>query len=188
LQRREEILDVAERQFARGAFDGAKMRGIAAAAHIGDTLLYRYFPSKAAIADALARRATVAFQAFVAQASQRYGKGPFTIERLADFGRAYLRYLEENYNLRCCFHAMPERFAAVDDAIAGSSETLQRLVDSMFARLPAGPRDEGRARALAYRYALEAYVARRVRLPAASGPSLDRYLAATTRVFAEREG
>ena|GEM_PF-3509350 len=182
LQRRETILEAAERLFGSRAFLGAKMREIATAAGIGETLLYRYFPSKAALADALARRATTAVQVFVADALQRFGTGPFTIERLNDFGRRYSLFLHETYHLRCCWHAMPERFASQDAEIADASEALQRLADSMFARLAIN-HDETRSRTLAYLHAIEGYATRRTRLPISSDPSLERYVSDTTEVF-----
>jgi AcrR family transcriptional regulator len=180
LRRREAILRAAERLFSTKAFDGARIREIASAAQIGDTLLYRYFPNKAALAAEVAQRATSALETFVAAANVRFKKGAFGADRLNDFGLAYGHFLEETYYLRCCWHAMPERFAAEDAKIAEAFEALRGLVDSMFARLVSGNREEIRARTLAYLHALEAFVTARARLRGPSDPPLERYVTATT--------
>jgi len=160
------------------------MCDIAATAGISEKLLYRYFQNKAALADAVAKRATAGYQTFVADAKQRFGKGRFTVEDLTDFGMSYSRFLEETYYLRCCWHSMPERFADEEQKIAYTCEALRRLLDSMFERLAIGRSDQTRARTLAYLHALEAYVTTRVRLPAVYDPPFERYVADTTSVFA----
>ena len=53
-EKRQEILDAAEKCFVRGGFQGTSTAQICAAAHISPGHLYHYFDSKEAIIDAIA--------------------------------------------------------------------------------------------------------------------------------------
>lgn len=57
MERRRAIVDVALQLFADRGYDGCTMREIAGACGIGATLLYRYFPTKADVLNAVADRA-----------------------------------------------------------------------------------------------------------------------------------
>lgn len=182
LERRKAILNAAERLFATSAFHGARMCEIAAAAGIGDTLLYRYFPSKVALVQALAERAIEAYRTFVANVERSFGDGPFTPARLNEFGLEYALFVSETYHLRSCRHAMPAQFRATEADISGARERTQRLVESMFAGL--GHRwDDARAKSAAYLYALEGYATEMARLRLEGDPPLERYVAATSDLF-----
>lgn len=65
-EKRQEILDAAEKCFIRGGFQGTSISEICAAAHISPGHLYHYFDSKEAIIDAIAdqglEKATCHFQ------------------------------------------------------------------------------------------------------------------------------
>ena len=68
-EKRQEILEAAEKCFIRGGFQGTSISQICAAAHISPGHLYHYFDSKEAIIDAIAdkglERATGHFQAMM---------------------------------------------------------------------------------------------------------------------------
>jgi AcrR family transcriptional regulator len=65
--REQQILDVAEREFAEGGYGGASMDAIAAGAGISKPLVYSYFGSKEGLYRALVGRAGDNFRATVAE-------------------------------------------------------------------------------------------------------------------------
>jgi AcrR family transcriptional regulator len=65
--REQEILEVAEREFAAHGFSGASMDAIAAGAGISKPLVYSYFGSKEGLYGAIVRRAGDNFRATVAE-------------------------------------------------------------------------------------------------------------------------
>jgi AcrR family transcriptional regulator len=65
--REQEILEVAEREFAERGFTGASMDAIAAGAGISKPLVYAYFGSKEGLYSAIVRRAGDKFRANVAE-------------------------------------------------------------------------------------------------------------------------
>jgi AcrR family transcriptional regulator len=67
--REQEILDVAEREFAERGFGGASMDVVAAAAGISKPLVYSYFGSKEGLYRAIVARAGDNFRATVADVS-----------------------------------------------------------------------------------------------------------------------
>jgi AcrR family transcriptional regulator len=184
--RREAILDSAERLFAFGAFSGVRMHDIAAAANIRDTLLYRYFPKKDRIADALVERAGRLTRTFVENARQRFGRGHVTHATLAELGLIYCRSLHDAYNLYHAWFAMPERFEPCEAEISKDGKLLLALVTSMFQRASGTRLERQRAPrlALAYLDTLCANVMRDRRVGRVDDETLARHVADTTALFA----
>lgn len=67
---REKMLEVAEREFARDGFAGAHLQHIASQVGVQKTALYYYFPSKAALYEAVLVRMLEAFEQAVQEALQ----------------------------------------------------------------------------------------------------------------------
>jgi AcrR family transcriptional regulator len=86
-QRRMHVLAAARSCFARSGFHGASMQQICAEAEMSPGALYRYFPSKEAIIEAIAEEERVDAAACVAAL---YGDGSL-VDRITAVGMDYLR-------------------------------------------------------------------------------------------------
>ncbi|HEX2019249.1 MAG TPA: TetR/AcrR family transcriptional regulator [Aurantimonas sp.] len=86
-QRRMHVLAAARSCFARSGFHGASMQQICAEAEMSPGALYRYFPSKDAIIEAIAEEERVDAAACVAAL---YGEGSL-VDRITAVGMDYLR-------------------------------------------------------------------------------------------------
>ncbi len=84
--RRTEILDAAERCFARSGFHGASMQEICAEAGMSPGNLYRYFPSKEALIAGISERN----RAEAAASFAAVGEAPSFFDGLAELGRHHL--------------------------------------------------------------------------------------------------
>jgi TetR/AcrR family transcriptional regulator len=81
-QRRQEILDAGEREFAERGFEGARIEAIAAAVGVRKAALYYYFPSKAALYGAVVTRLVDLFEERVAPALDLPGRFEDRLERI----------------------------------------------------------------------------------------------------------
>jgi TetR/AcrR family transcriptional regulator len=81
---RTKILEVAEREFARDGFAGAHLQRIAEQVGVRKTALYYYFPSKAALYEAVLARMLDAFDQAVARAVDAPGTPGARLDRLLD--------------------------------------------------------------------------------------------------------
>jgi TetR/AcrR family transcriptional regulator len=81
---RNKILEVAEREFARDGFAGAHLQRIAEQVGVQKTALYYYYPSKAALYEAVLVRMLEAFDHTVSQAIDRPESPASRLERLCD--------------------------------------------------------------------------------------------------------
>jgi TetR/AcrR family transcriptional regulator len=81
---RTKILEVAEREFARRGYEGAHLQHIASQVGVQKTALYYYFPSKAALYEAVLLRMLEAFDACLREALERPGTPEERLERLLD--------------------------------------------------------------------------------------------------------
>ncbi len=86
--RRAEILDAAERCFARSGFHRTSMQEICAEAAMSAGNLYRYFPSKEAIIAGIAERNR-------AEAAQRFAQSGFTDDFFGSFAALARHYFVE---------------------------------------------------------------------------------------------
>ena len=90
-ERRRQILAAARACFARSGFHGASMQEICAAAKMSPGALYRYFPSKEAIIEAIADEERLCAVQIVRQIE---GAGSL-LDRLIDCAMAYLDYARQ---------------------------------------------------------------------------------------------
>ncbi len=81
---RNKILDVAEQDFARSGFAGAHLQYIAEQVGVQKTALYYYFPSKAALYEAVLVRMLEAFDQTVSKAIDGPESPASRLERLSD--------------------------------------------------------------------------------------------------------
>jgi TetR/AcrR family transcriptional regulator len=84
LDTRTKILEVAESAFARDGFGGAHLQRIASEVGVRKTALYYYFPSKAALYEAVLERMLSDFQRTLAAALDSPGTPPQRLVRLLD--------------------------------------------------------------------------------------------------------
>ena len=90
LDTRNKILEVAERQFAREGFAGAHLQDIASQVGVQKTALYYYFPSKAALYQAVLFQMLDDFDRVVTEAVERSGSPGERLEVLLDRMNALL--------------------------------------------------------------------------------------------------
>jgi AcrR family transcriptional regulator len=81
---RHKILDIAEREFARNGFAGAHLQHIAKQVGVQKTALYYYFPSKAALYEAVLVRMLEAFDHTVSKAISGPESPAIQLEKLGD--------------------------------------------------------------------------------------------------------
>ena len=110
-ERREEILEAAERVFAARGLHGTPTMEIAKAAGISQAYLFRLFPTKAELFIALVRRCNERIQRTFADAAAE-AKAAGEDDVMAAMGRAYLGLLSDRNLLLGQLHA----HAACDDA------------------------------------------------------------------------
>ena len=92
-QRRQTILETAERIFAEKGFNETPMEAIAEAAELSKGTLYLYFKSKEELAFAIFHRNLLALKQMIQQASQSAQKG---IEKVRAILSAYYRFYKEH--------------------------------------------------------------------------------------------
>lgn len=80
--KRERILDVAERLFAEGGFDGVSMRDIASAAEVGLPLIVYHFETKSGLYRALFERRKTVLDARLAMLREPVSEGDDPIEHI----------------------------------------------------------------------------------------------------------
>ena len=134
--RRDQILDAARICFARSGFRGASMQEICAEAKMSPGALYRYFPSKEAIVEAIAQEERCDAAALV---EAMRGSAPL-IERMVGCAMGYFDFMrhegatslmaeisaESLRNTAIC-----QRFAKIDD---GVRDTIRDVLDEAVGR------------------------------------------------------
>ena len=137
------LLDAAAQVFAERGFDGARMTEIAERAGAGPGSLYRFFPSKEALADALEER-------YLAIAGARYDAaearlGAMSIDELADFLLSFMVALQPETA------KVAHLFAARGTSAAGWARirawATRRIAGLLRGRMPALSADEAAAAA-----------------------------------------
>ncbi len=80
----DKILEVAEAAFAREGYDGAHLQHIAGLVGVQKTALYYYFPSKAALYEAVLQRILLALDETIRSAIEAHGSPADRLYRLSD--------------------------------------------------------------------------------------------------------
>lgn len=123
--RRAQVLDAARICFARSGFRGASMQEICAEARMSPGALYRYFPSKEAIIEAIAQDERCCSAGIV---ESMRGPGPL-MDRMIDCAMGYFSYMRDPdasglmaeiaaESLRNS--AIGQRFNQIDDQVRGT--------------------------------------------------------------------
>jgi AcrR family transcriptional regulator len=129
---REQILDAAEDVLRRHGLAKANVVDVARALGVSHGSVYRHFPSKAALREAVAER-------FLASMSE-------PLEEIEDDPRRWLDTLIATKHARALED--PELFATYVALAAESGDVVQRHVDHLIAQLAAIVGDERTARAI----------------------------------------
>ena len=124
--RRTEILDAAERCFARSGFHGASMQEICTEAGMSPGNLYRYFPSKEALIAGISERN----RADAAASFAEVGQAPNFFEGLAELGRHHLVDRSET-EVGLCAEIMAE--SRRNPAIAQLYQDIERDIKGRIA-------------------------------------------------------
>lgn len=125
-QQVQRVLDAAKICFVRSGFQGASMHHICAEAGMSPGALYRYFPSKEAIIEAIAaadRRQDVEILAHM-------NRLPSLLDGMVAAGMAHIRYIHESGNAPLFVEIRAE--AMRNEAVRQSSSQCIADVDSMF--------------------------------------------------------
>ena len=137
---RHKILDVAEREFARNGFAGAHLQHIAQQVGVQKTALYHYYPSKAALYEAVLVRMLEAFDNAVSRAIDTAESPASRLERLVD-GLNDLLSEQRNYS-----QILIRIFV---DRVKMDGVTLRPLIERVVGRLLAFYREGIDAKAFA---------------------------------------
>ncbi|SNX73668.1 TetR family transcriptional regulator [Cereibacter ovatus] len=144
VQRSDEILDLIRGTFAEKGFDGASMQDLARAAGMSVGNFYRYFPSKAAIVEAIVMRDLASVERDFALVVS----SPDPMGRL----REILRYridvqlCQEDSPLWAEITAMAHRNPEIGQICAGMEAQIVRALVRIFARVTALAEAEAQAR------------------------------------------
>lgn len=104
-EKRSAVLTAARRRFAAEGLDGASVERIAHDAQVSTATLYRQFPSKLALFEAVLRDGLTIFEETLGASAALAGR-----ERLARFARVYAAMLDDPLNagvIRAVFAAAP---------------------------------------------------------------------------------
>jgi TetR/AcrR family transcriptional repressor of uid operon len=126
--RRTEILDAAERCFARSGFHGASMQEICTEAGMSPGNLYRYFPSKEELIAGISERNRADAAASFAQV----GAAPNFFDGLAELGRHHLVDRSET-EIGLCAEIMAE--SRRNPAIAQMYQDIERDIKERIAAM-----------------------------------------------------
>jgi AcrR family transcriptional regulator len=134
-QVRERILDAAEALFRRMGYSKTTVADIAGALSMSGANIYRFFPSKGAINDALCRRMLAELHAMAEEVAGKAGKPS---ERLEDLIVAVHRHNKARFTDQQTVHemvavAMQENWEAVDEHVAFMKALFARLIDEGIA-------------------------------------------------------
>ena len=109
-QRRNEILNAAEKIFFSKGFNYATMDEVAEEAELSKGTLYLYFKNKEDLYFAIAQRSMTILRSLFQDAVKQQNKG---IEKVRAIGRAYHKFSEDHKN----YFNMMMHFAAVQDSL-----------------------------------------------------------------------
>ena len=109
-QRRNEILNAAEKVFFSKGFNYATMDEVAEEAELSKGTLYLYFKNKEDLYFAIAQRSMTILRSLFQEAVKQYNTG---IEKVRAVGRAYHKFSEDHKN----YFNMMMHFAAVQDSL-----------------------------------------------------------------------
>jgi AcrR family transcriptional regulator len=123
-ERRDEILAAAARMFVEKGVDNVSTRGIAQAVGISQTSLYVYFPTKAAILDALCDRC---FEHLVDELQKEAREAQAPLEVLRRMMRAFVRFgVEHGDEYRIAFMYKGQHVPTAEEAAALLDPSLPR--------------------------------------------------------------
>jgi TetR/AcrR family transcriptional repressor of uid operon len=134
--RRQQILDAARLCFARSGFRGASMQEICLAAKISPGGLYRYFPSKEAIIEAIAQDERCGAAELI---EAMRGDGPL-LDRMTRCALGYFGYMRDPGACELMAEISAEslrnseigkRFAKIDQSVRG---VMREIFDEAIAR------------------------------------------------------
>jgi AcrR family transcriptional regulator len=138
-QRREHILDAAERCFARSGFHRASMQAICREARVSPGALYLYFDSKEALIAGITERDRAAFQ----ERLEVLGDAPDVMEALRQLADRYFVEEPAHKRLMCIEIGLEAtRNARVGEIYRGVDAHVRESFTTLFQRLA----DEGRIR------------------------------------------
>jgi AcrR family transcriptional regulator len=134
-QVRERILDAAEALFRRMGYSKTTVADIAGALSMSGANVYRFFPSKGAINDALCRRMLAELHAMAEEVAGGAGKPS---QRLEDLILAVHRHSKTRFTDQQTVHemvavAMQENWEAVEEHIHFMKALFARLIDEGIA-------------------------------------------------------
>jgi AcrR family transcriptional regulator len=129
-QARERILDAAEVLFRRMGYSKTTVADIAGALSMSGANIYRFFPSKGAINDALCRRMLAELHAMAEEVADRPGKPSQRLEELivAVHQHNKARFTDQQTVHEMVAVAMQENWEAVDEHIAFMKALFARLI------------------------------------------------------------
>ena len=142
--RRQQILEAARTCFARSGFRGASMQEICAEARMSPGGLYRYFPSKEAIIEAIAQEERCGAAEIV---HAMRGPGPL-LDRLVGCAMGYFAYMRDPGACELMAEISAEslrnseigkRFAAIDDSVR---DIMREVFEEAIARGEMSPIDD----------------------------------------------
>lgn len=143
--REAEILHSIRNAFIEKGFDGASMQELARAAGMSVGNFYRYFPSKAAMVEALIRLDLAEVEATLAQILS--ADDPFTALRLG----LHERIVQESTGcedgaLWCEIHAAAARKPEIATVVYGKEDQIVDYLNRAFARITGLPDEDCKAR------------------------------------------
>lgn len=136
----EELLEAGKREFLVRGFQGASMRGIAAAAGVTTGALYRYYTDKEALLDALVKEPADTLENIYREQQRAYAEKPLKnqlegLPEISDGSAAWMmRYIYDHFDafkLIVCCSGGTKYEHYLDTLIDIESESGRRLIDRM---------------------------------------------------------
>jgi AcrR family transcriptional regulator len=127
--RRDQVLRAAEALFARGGYHGVGLREIAARVGIRAPSLFKHFPSKHALYNAVLRNI---FGRLAAVSARLEGEGPFA-QRLEEFVYGYVDLVATDPNVsQLLFRELMERSEEMDLETRTAAFDIYRRIDAFL--------------------------------------------------------
>lgn len=136
----EELLEAGKQEFLKRGFQGASMRGIAAAAGVTTGALYRYYSDKEALMDALVKEPADLLETAYREQQRRFAEEPLQdqldgLPEITDGSAAWMmEYIYDHFDafkLIVCCSTGTKYEHYLDTLIDIESEAGRRLIDRM---------------------------------------------------------